>query len=370
LRVAITGSSGFIGSHLRLRLQESRQTEVITVPRDVAEPDLRRSLEGVDWVFHVAGVNRPENPQEFYAGNSDFTDALCAVLDDSARPPSIVFASSVQSDLDNDYGKSKRSAETRLRAYGRRHGVAVRVYRLPNVFGKWARPFYNSVVATFCHQLARGIPIVVRDPDAALQLLYIDDLMSCWQAQLQGSTADEPDVRAGPVWDTTVGELARILVAIRDSRAELIAPPAGTGLVRALYATYLSHLPPEAFNYALARHEDSRGRFVEFLKTSDCGQFSYFTAHPGVTRGEHYHHTKTEKFLVVQGTAHFRFRHILSGEAHECTVHGANSEVVQTVPGWAHSITNTGDDELIVLLWANEIFDRAQPDTYALRVAP
>jgi UDP-2-acetamido-2,6-beta-L-arabino-hexul-4-ose reductase len=353
-----------------MRLQESGQAEVITVPHDATEPVLRRLLEDADWVFHLAGVNRPENPQDFRTGNSGFTDALCAVLDGSARPPPVVFASSVQADLDNDYGLSKRSAEARLRAYGQRHGVAVPVYRLPNVFGKWARPFYNSVVATFCHQIARGQAIAVRDPEAALQLLYIDDLMSCWQALLQESTADDRKVCAGPVWDITVGALARTLLSIRDSRTDLMIPPVGTGLLRALYATYVSHLPPAAFSYTLPRHEDQRGRFVEFLRTPDCGQFSYFTAHPGVTRGEHYHHTKTEKFLVIQGTAHFGFRHILSGETHERTVRGGDSEVVETVPGWTHNITNAGDDELVVLLWANEVFDRARPDTHALQVKP
>jgi UDP-2-acetamido-2,6-beta-L-arabino-hexul-4-ose reductase len=210
----------------------------------------------------------------------------------------------------------------------------------------------------------------MHDPENALHLMYVDDLMTCWQKLLREQTVDEPPLQAVPVWDLKVVALVEILKSFSASRVDLVMPPVGGGLVRALYATYVSHLPPAAFSYALPRHEDGRGRFVEFLKTSDCGQFSYFTAHPGVTRGEHYHHTKTEKFLVIQGTAHFGFRHILSGETHERTVRGGDSEVVETVPGWTHNITNAGDDELVVLLWANEVFDRARPDTHALQVKP
>jgi UDP-2-acetamido-2,6-beta-L-arabino-hexul-4-ose reductase len=370
VRVAITGASGFIGSHLRLRLQESQEHEVIAVVDGAGSAALQEALDGADWVFHLSGIDCRDAAWDFHPDDVGFTETLCGVLERSAQPPRVVYAVSDHSDLANAGDPTARSAAARLRAYGRRHDVAVAVYRLPQVFGKWARPLYNSDVATLCHQIARGQPIAVHDPEGALRLMYVDDLMTCWQTLLREQTVDESPLQAVPVWDLKVAALVEILESFSASRADLMMPPVGRGLVRALYATYVSHLPPGAFSYTLPRHEDRRGRFVEFLKTPDCGQFSYFTAHPGVTRGEHYHHTKTEKFLVIQGTAHFGFRHILTGATHERTVHGRDSAVVETVPGWTHSITNVGDDELIVLLWANEVFDRAAPDTHPLQVKP
>jgi UDP-2-acetamido-2,6-beta-L-arabino-hexul-4-ose reductase len=243
----------------------------------------------------------------------------------------------------------------------------VHVFRLPNVFGKWCRPHYNSAVATFCHNIARDLPIEVHNPQAPLSLVYIDDVVNRFVQIMDGA---EPMIgpdgfsSVQPQYTTSVGELAQLLRAFRTSRDTLLTERVGTGLVRALYATYVSYLPVEAFAYGLSSHVDRRGMFVEMLKTPDCGQFSFFTAHPGVTRGGHYHHSKTEKFLVIKGQALFRFRHMQTGQTHQIVTTGQEPQVVETVPGWTHDITNTGQDELVVMLWANEIFDRSRPDTY------
>jgi UDP-2-acetamido-2,6-beta-L-arabino-hexul-4-ose reductase len=246
----------------------------------------------------------------------------------------------------------------------------VALLRLTNVFGKWARPFYNSAVATFCHQVANGLPLTIHDPTSPLRLVYVDDVIDAFMALLRSPPLGVVQMQVGPEYASSVGEVAATLEGFAQSRTSLISPPVGTGLTRALYATYLSHLPPQQFAYALPRHGDARGEFVEMLKTPDCGQFSYFTAHPGVTRGGHYHHTKSEKFLVLQGTARFGFRQLDTGATAEIVTRGGEAKVVETIPGWTHDITNIGDDDLIVMLWANEIFDRARPDTVAMKVVP
>jgi UDP-2-acetamido-2,6-beta-L-arabino-hexul-4-ose reductase len=236
------------------------------------------------------------------------------------------------------------------------------------VFGKWSRPNYNSAVATFCHNIARGLPIRVDDPSAPVRLIYIDDVVAEMQRFLDAPGQGTRFMESGPVYAITVGELARQIEAFRDVRNTLVSERVGTGLVRALYATYVSFLPREAFSYSVPKYGDARGVFVEMLKTPDCGQFSFFTAHPGITRGGHYHHTKSEKFLVIKGRARYRFRQLLTDETFEVDSHGDEPLVVETIPGWAHDITNIGDDELVVMLWANEIFDRQHPDTVASKV--
>jgi UDP-2-acetamido-2,6-beta-L-arabino-hexul-4-ose reductase len=371
MKVLITGADGFIGRNLRLRLRERKDVQVLCYTRDQHVGQLAELLEGVDFVFHLAGVNRPQDPREFTSGNADFTRGLRQAVTGAARqagkPIPILYTSSTQAGLDNPYGRSKREAEDILTATGRDPLVPVHVFRLPNVFGKWCRPNYNSVVATFCHNISRDLPILVNDPQAALMLVYIDDVIESFVQLMDGAgPMASPDgfTTVQPEYSTTVGELARLIRAFRDSRASLVTERVGAGLVRALYATYVSYLPVETFVYDLPRHADQRGVFVEMLKTPDCGQFSFFTAHPGVTRGGHYHHSKTEKFLVIKGQALFRFRHMQTGQKHELLVSGDRPQIVETVPGWTHDITNKGADELVVMLWANEIFDRTRPDTY------
>jgi UDP-2-acetamido-2,6-beta-L-arabino-hexul-4-ose reductase len=252
--------------------------------------------------------------------------------------------------------------------YGRHSGAAARVYRLPNVLGKWCRPNYNSAVATFCHNIARGLPIQINEPSAALNLVYVDDVVAELLAFAQTPGDQSGFSSVDPVYQTTVGEMAAQISAFQGVRTHLISEAVGTGLVRARYSTYISYLTPEQFSYPVAQYADPRGVFVEMLKTKDSGQISYFTAHPGITRGGHYHHSKTEKFLVMKGKALFKFRHMLSGETYRLETSGEQPVVVETIPGWAHDITNIGDDEMLVLLWANEIFDRARPDTIAAEV--
>lgn len=371
-KVLITGANGFVGKNLQLHLAERKDVQVLSFTRESDVAQLPGLLQEVDFVFHLAGVNRPQDPQEFTVGNAELTQALCqaveAVAVDTGRKIPVVCTSSTQAARDNSYGQSKRSAEDALFALQRTSGVPVHVFRLPNVFGKWCKPNYNSAVATFCHNIARDLPIQVNDPEVPLTLVYVDDVVEQFIQLMDGVDAmvDEGGFAAvAPQYTTTVGQLASQIQAFKDSRGTLMTERVGTGLVRALYATYVSYLPVEAFTYAVPQHGDPRGVFVEMLKTPDCGQFSFFTAHPGITRGGHYHHTKTEKFLVIKGQARFKFRHMQTGQAHELFTSGDKAEIVETVPGWTHDITNIGADEMIVMLWANEVFDRARPDTFA-----
>lgn len=369
MEIIITGGEGFIGRNLTWRLKELGYSQIGVVTRETPIDELKRLLSTAAFVFHLAGVNRPKNESEFEQGNAGFTELLCAELSRVGRPIPVVLASSTQADLDNPYGRSKRKAEEYVFRYGAIQQAPVFVCRLTNVFGKWSRPRYNSVVATFCYQIARGLPIRISDPAATLRLLYIDDLVDALVRFLKhpppGGFVD-----IGPVYETTVGHLAELLYGFSGSRVSLMTSRVGTGFVRALYSTYVSYLDPSSFSYQSPIYGDPRGEFVEMLKTPDSGQFSYFTAHPGVTRGEHYHHTKTEKFLVIRGTARFAFRSLETDEIAELEVRGGEGRIVETAPGWTHNITNIGRDELIVMLWANEVFDREKPDTTPMKVAP
>lgn len=371
MRVLITGANGFVGKNLQLRLGERKDVEVVCFTREHTQGDLPHLLEGVEFVFHLAGVNRPQDPHEFVTGNTELTAALVEAVAGEmlvrGRKLSIVYTSSTQAAFDNPYGSSKRAAEVALQDFSAHSAAVVHVFRLPNVFGKWCRPNYNSAVATFCYNTARGLPIHIKDPAAAVTLVHVDDVVERFIQLLAGAEAAldaEGFATITPQYTTTVGELARLIEIFRASRHTLMTERVGTGFVRALYSTYVSYLPPESFAYSVPMHRDTRGVFVELLKTPDCGQFSYFTAHPGITRGGHYHHTKTEKFLVLKGEARFKFRHMQTGATHELTTSDAKAEVVETVPGWTHDITNIGSDEMLVLLWANEVFERDRPDTY------
>ncbi len=268
----------------------------------------------------------------------------------------------------NPYGRSKLHAEIHLLNLYMATGNNIYIYRLPNVFGKWCRPNYNSVVATFCHNISRGLPIQVNNPETELSLVHVDDVISSFIDILKNQPDDQLYKYVSPVYDIKLGALADQLVRFRDSRETLVTEPVGNGFTRVLYATYISYISPDKFKYSLAKREDQRGCFVEMLKTQDSGQFSFFTAHPGITRGGHYHHIKTEKFLVIKGEARFGFRHIGTNETFEIVTTGEHPEIVETVPGWSHDITNIGDEEMVVMLWANEIFDANRPDTIAHKV--
>ncbi|MDF1644245.1 MAG: NAD-dependent epimerase/dehydratase family protein [Pseudomonadales bacterium] len=365
MKVLITGSNGFVGKNLRAHLQERSDLEVMTFTRGDSLAELPALVASIDFIFHLAGVNRPDNIEDFERGNTHLTQCLCDAIAASGKSIPVLYTSSSQVELDNPYGNSKRGAELALEKLSSAYGSTVYVFRLPNVFGKWAKPNYNSVVATFCYNTVRHLPLQINDPCAEITLVYIDDVIEHFISVLDNPVAPGyilKDVQ--PRYTSTVGELANHLIAFRDSRDNLISEPVGTGFVRALYSTYISYLRPEDFSYELNKHGDERGVFVEMLKTKDSGQFSFFTAHPGITRGGHYHHSKTEKFLVIKGEACFRFRHMVSGEFYELFATGNKPTIVETVPGWTHDITNIGDDEMIVMLWANEIFDQERPDTY------
>lgn len=370
--VLITGANGFIGKNLQLHLAERKDVEVVCFTREHSVEQLPDLLHGVDFVYHLAGINRPQDPGEFVMGNADLTDSLVkavrAVATYTGKKIPIVFASSIQAELENPYGLSKRAAEESLFSLQREHGVPVHIYRLTNVFGKWCKPNYNSVVANFCHNMARNLPIQIHDSNAPLSLVYVDDVICAFIAVMDGeSSVKDGRGFSGGISEhqTTVGEVARLIQEFHAGREDFRVNQVGYGLQRALYATYVSYLPPAQFSYAIPQHVDTRGVFVEMLKTPDSGQFSFFTAHPGVTRGGHYHHSKTEKFLVIQGEALFKFRHMDTGEMHEIITNGTHPKVVDTVPGWTHDITNVGENDLIVMLWANEVFDRERPDTFA-----
>jgi UDP-2-acetamido-2,6-beta-L-arabino-hexul-4-ose reductase len=368
VRVIVTGGGGFLGSNLIVRLRELGGHDVINIECGSSAEDLGAASESADFVFHLAGVNRPQHLDEFDLGNREFTETLCDALRGTGRSVPLAYTSSTQAVLDNPYGASKRAGEIAVARYAAETGAPTFTFRLPNVFGKWCRPNYNSAVATFCHNIANGLPIVVNDPSAPLRLVYVDDVVEAMVSLLGTPTGAVGAAEVKPVYETTVGEMAEMLHEFAGLRESRLAPRAGHGFARALYATYLSYLAPDNFSYALPRHSDARGTFVEMVKTRDSGQCSFFTAHPGITRGGHYHHTKNEKFLVVTGRARFGFRHITTGEVRELVVSGEESRVVVTVPGWAHDITNIGDGEMIVMLWANEMFDPERPDTIAAPV--
>jgi UDP-2-acetamido-2,6-beta-L-arabino-hexul-4-ose reductase len=365
MRALITGADGFIAKTLLLRLTERGDIDAIRYTRASNPADLPDLIRGADAVVHLAGVNRPVDPAEFQTGNAELTRLLVGHLQDDGRALPIIVSSSAQAVLDNPYGRSKHEAEQAVASYAALTGARAYVYRLPNVFGKWAQPNYNSAIATFSHNIARGLPITINDPAAKLRLAYVDDVVDEF-IRILLEQPEPVDVPLIPIeYESTVGEVANALRAFSASREDLTIPNVGTGFMRALYSTYVSYLPPNRFTYRLTKHSDARGEFVEMLKTENSGQFSFFTAHAGITRGGHYHHTKTEKFLVIRGKARFKFRHMLDGSTHELFTNGDEPEIVETVPGWTHDITNVGDHEMIVMLWANEIFDRQRPDTIA-----
>jgi len=362
MRVLVTGAQGFIGKNLVVSLGELANTKVLSFVRGDSIEVLNELVAQADSIVHLAGVNLPVDVSDFALVNIDLTRTLCAAIRTTGRNIPLILASSTQAEQDTTYGQSKRAAEQVVETFATDTGNHTVIYRLPGVFGKWCKSNYNSVVATFCHNLARGLPIQVNDPSSILQLVYIDDVVDEFLRVLK-------DVRLGLVWSKiektftlTLGELSLQIAAFQNCRTSLNFEKVGTGLTRALYATYVSYLPPEQFVYDIPKYSDERGIFVEMLKTADSGQVSFFTVHPGVTRGSHYHHSKSEKFLVVSGVVRMCFRQLVTGETFKITVSNDKPQVVDSIPGWVHDITNVGVSEAVVLLWANELFDKQKPD--------
>lgn len=380
MNILITGANGFVGKNLTARLENIRDKKDQTIdlgedlqilPYDLDTPPEKLSeyCEKADFVFHLAGVNRPKDAKEFMEGNFGFTSTLLDCLKRHHNQAPILITSSIQAERDNDYGKSKKAGEDLIFVYGKENGVKTCVYRLPNVFGKWCRPNYNSAVATFCYNIAHDLEITVNDPSVIMNLVYIDDVVQEFLQALKGKENKQGNFCAIPVVHTIpLGEIAKLLYAFRESRKNLSVPDMSDAFTKKLYSTYLSYLPEQEFSYPLTTHEDARGSFTEILRTADRGQFSVNISKPGITKGNHWHDTKNEKFLVVSGKGVIRFRKIGSSEILEYYVSGEKLEVVDIPVGYTHSIENLGDTDMVTFMWCNECFDPDKPDTFFLEV--
>lgn len=362
--VLVTGAAGFVGRNLVETLRLRNDVAITTF--DIADnPDvLERSLLSSDFVFHLAGVNRPQHPEEFRTGNAGLTEEIVGVLQEQGRGVPVVLCSSTQAAQDNPYGLSKRQAEEAVFAYGRASGAPVYVYRLPNLFGKWCRPNYNSAVATFCHNIANNLPIQINDPSVTMTLAYIDDVVAAFLAALDGqATIRDGFACVEPVHTIGLGAIAELIQGFKSSRLDLNVPDMSNPFARKLYSTYLSYLPTDGFSYPLKMNVDDRGSFTEFLRTPDRGQVSINISKPGITKGNHWHHSKNEKFLVVSGSGVIRFRKIGCDKIVEYSVSGEKLEVVDIPTGYTHNISNTGDRDMVTVMWVNEAFDPENPDT-------
>jgi UDP-2-acetamido-2,6-beta-L-arabino-hexul-4-ose reductase len=368
-KILITGSKGFIGTNLISALSREKDILVRTFDVDDDPGLLETYLDEVDFIYHFAGVNRPQNPAEFEAGNAQSTASLVKILQKSGRCVPILLTSSIQAERDNPYGKSKKAAEDILIGYKEKTGSPIYLYRLPGVFGKWSRPNYNSVVATFCHNIARDLDISISDPDKQIELVYIDDVVKHFADRLlNGHTDNKIFYKIDTTFSVTLGELAAKIYSLRDIRKTLRIPDLSDYFTRCLYSTYLSFLDARDFSYPLDLKTDSRGSLIELIKSEHFGQIFLSKTHGGITRGNHYHDSKVEKFCVIQGRAVIRFRNVLNGDVIEYQVSGEKIEVVDIPPGFTHHIENISDGEMIVLFWANQIFNPDDPDTYFLPV--
>ncbi|MCL1854517.1 MAG: NAD-dependent epimerase/dehydratase family protein [Clostridia bacterium] len=374
MKILITGAKGFIGKNLLSALRSGTETRPsVVLPADLDTPweDLAAACAEADFVYHLAGVNRPKVETEFQEGNADFTARLLTMLEAGRHPP-LLLTSSTQASLDNPYGRSKRKAEEAVRAYAKHTGAPVYIYRLTHAFGKWSRPNYNSAIATFCHNISRNLPVQVHDPAVFLQLSYIDDIIGEFLRALNGDPVRDGDFcHVYPVYTVSLGEVKKLLIHFRDSREKLDAMDQSDPFTRKLYATYLSFLPTEDFTRFPKVHTDARGSFTELLHMNGYGQISCNVILPHTIKGEHWHHTKHEKFIVVSGEGVIRFRRADdSGETHTYQVSGALPAIVDIPPGYTHNIENTGDTPMITLMWANEPFHPDRPDTYPMPVQP
>jgi UDP-2-acetamido-2,6-beta-L-arabino-hexul-4-ose reductase len=372
MNVLVTGSKGFVGRNLCSVLRTIEQVRGLEFDCDDTPAELEAMLGEAEVIFHLAGVNRPKNEEEFKSGNAGLTEEICAILERLGRSPKIILASSIQAELDNPYGSSKLLAEQALQSFSETTGARTVVYRFKNLFGKWCRPNYNSVTATFCHNIAHNLPLTISDPAHSIELTYIDDVVAALIGEIP-SVDGEPESGFAfgknlTCYPVTLGELAELITSFSESRKTLLLPGFDTLLVRALYATYLSYLEGGDFAYSLQIRTDERGCLAEMMKSKAFGQIFVSRTKPGITRGNHYHHTKTEKFMVVEGDAVIRFRKIDGAEIIEHRVSGKEFKVVDIPPGYTHHITNVGNGELVTLFWASEIFNPDKPDTIFLKV--
>jgi len=363
--ILITGSKGFVGRNLTVSLAQRKDVKIVSFDVDDDQAALPALVAEADFIFHLAGVNRPQNVEEFATGNAGLTQQIVSLLKKQGRGTPLLLSSSIQAAQDNPYGLSKREAEEAVFDYGRAGNAPVYVYRMPNVFGKWCRPNYNSAVATFCHNIANDLPIQVNDPNVVMSLVYIDDVVSSFIAALDCKvTAHNDFCQVQPVHTIKLGEIAELIYSFRESRAARSIPDMSDPFAKKLYSTYLSYLPASQFSYPLKMNTDDRGSFTEFIKTIDRGQVSVNISRPGITKGNHWHHTKNEKFLVVSGEGIIRFRKVGDEKVIEYSVSGEKLEVVDIPTGYTHNISNAGTTDLVTVMWCNEIFDPEKPDTF------
>lgn len=376
MKLLVTGAKGFVGRNLVETLKTIRDgkckkfsflnnLEIYECDIDTTESELDRYTANCDFVFHLAGVNRPENIEEFMQGNFGFTTTLLDKLKKSNNKSPILMSSSIQACLDNEYGKSKKAGEDYLIQYGIDNNVKTYVYRLPNVFGKWCKPNYNSAVATFCNNIAKNLPITVNNRETELTLVYIDDVVNSFILAVNNQIEKVDGYCKVPVeHKVTLGYIVDNLYSFKTGRASLEISDMSNPFIKKLYATYLSYLDENDFAYDLVSHSDYRGSFTEFIHTINNGQVSINVSKPHIIKGQHWHHTKNEKFIVVCGNGVIRFRKIGTDKVIEYFVSGDKLQVVDIPTGYTHNIENLGDTDMVTIMWCNEIFDAENPDTY------
>ena len=382
MKILVTGAKGFVGRNLCAELGNIREgkdrsfgdlkiDEIFEFDVDSDPELLDEYCQRADFVFNLAGVNRPKEQSEFMAGNFGFAEVLLDTLKKYKNGCPVMISSSTQAELDNPYGQSKRAGEELMFRYSQESGAKVLVYRFPNLFGKWCRPNYNSAVATFCHNIANDLPVTISNRDNSLSLVYIDDLINEMVAALRGQEHREGDYCYVPeVYNVTLGEIVDLLSSFREGRTTLELPDMGNLFTKKLYATYTSYLPEDQFSYPLKMNIDERGSFTEIIRTPERGQFSVNISKPHITKGNHWHHTKNEKFVVVNGKGVIRFRKMDDPDAKiiEYYVSGDKIEVVDIPTGYTHNIENIGDTDMVTFMWASETFNPERPDTFFEKV--
>lgn len=367
MKILITGSEGFIGKNLRSHLQEIDDIEIIRYDKNDDFNKIESNIDNIDFIFHLAGINRPQTKEEFYSGNTDLTKRIVDLIKDKDIP--LIITSSIQATKDNDYGKSKKLAEEYIQSNLKNYYI----YRLHNVFGKWCRPNYNSVIATFCYNISHNIDITINDSNTCLDLIYIDDICYEFVNLIRGIKPTEENngyCYINPRYNVSLGYIANKLYQFKDSTNSIYVPNTGDDFIKKLYSTYISYLPIEDTVTIAKKNVDNRGSFTELVRTKDCGQFSVSFSKPGIVRGNHYHHTKLERFIVIKGKAKIGFTSVIDDSSYEFIVDDSEIKVVTIPVGYTHNIENMGEDEMILAIWCNELFDEKKPDTYFKTVTP